>query len=127
MLEAGMRLNIVSDWPGSFYKANGIAPLNPLVNVYHVVTRKDLDGRPEGGWHPEQSLTVEQAIRAMTLTPAETTHEEDRLGSVTPGKLADLVVVSRDIFEIPPRFLLETEIVFTVFDGRIVYRRPAGH
>jgi predicted amidohydrolase YtcJ len=123
MLRAGIRLNIVSDWPGSFYKESGIAPLNPLENIYLVVTRQDTSGWPEGGWHPQERLTVEQAIRAVTLTPAETTFEEDRLGSIMEGKLADLVVLSRDILSIPPRELLETEVVYTVFDGKLIYER----
>lgn len=124
MLDAGMRLNIVSDLPGSFYKASGLAPIDPMVNIYHVVTRQDHSGWPEQGWHPEQRLTVEEAIRAMTLTPAETTFEEDRLGSISPGKLADLVVLSRDILSIPPREILETIVVYTIFDGKVVYATP---
>lgn len=123
MLRAGMRLNIVSDWPGSFYKASGIAPLNPLENIYLAVTRQDTSGWPDGGWHPQERLTVEEAIRAMTLTPAETTFDEDRLGSISEGKLADLVVLSKDILSIPPRELLDTEVVYTVFDGKIIHQR----
>jgi predicted amidohydrolase YtcJ len=123
MLRAGIRLNIVTDWPGSFWKNQGVAPISPLENIYLVVTRQDTEGRPAGGWHPEERLTVEEAIRAMTLSPAETTFEEDRLGSIAEGKLADLVVLSKDILSIAPRELLTTEVDFTVMDGRIVHRR----
>ena len=123
MLRAGMRLNIVTDWPGSFWKTEGIAPIDPMENIYLVVTRQDSEGWPAGGWHPEERLTVQQAIRAMTLTPAESTFEEDRLGSITEGKLADLVVLSRDILTIPHREILDTHVDITVLDGRIVHRR----
>ncbi|HID86781.1 MAG TPA: amidohydrolase, partial [Anaerolineae bacterium] len=76
------------------------------------------------GWYPEQRLTVAEAVRAYTLGAAYASGEESSRGSIAVGKLADLVVLSRDIFAIPPEEILETEVVATVLDGKVVYWRP---
>jgi predicted amidohydrolase YtcJ len=89
--------------------------------MYMAVTRQDLHGQPAGGWYPEQRITIDEAIRAYTLNPAWASHEEREKGSITVGKLADLVVLSRDIRRIPPKELLETRVTHTVVGGRIVY------
>ena len=120
MMDKGVIVNIVSDLPGSFNKAS-LSPYNPLENIYYVITRQGLDGRPPGGWHPEQALTIEQAIRAYTLNPARAAHEEKVKGSIAEGKLADLVVLSRDILVAKPQELLTTEVVYTILGGRIVH------
>lgn len=120
MIDNGVRLNIVSDWPGSFDRGS-TNPLDPMENLYHALTRADLDGEPGGGWHPDQALTIEEAIRAYTINPAFTSHEEAIKGSITEGKLADLVVLSDNILELPLRQLLRTKVVHTIFDGRVVY------
>ena len=121
MIEKGVRLDIGSDWPGSFDR-NNIAPLNPMENIYYAITRQRLDGTPTGGWHAEQALTVDEAIRAYTLNPAYASHEETLKGSVSAGKLADLVVLDRNIRKADPRGIAATKVRLTVFNGKIIYR-----
>lgn len=120
MIDAGLRLNIVSDWPGSYDQVS-IGPNNPLENMYYAVTRRDMDGAPAGGWHREQAMTIDQAIEAYTINPAYSSREEDIKGSLEVGKLADIVVLSRDIRAIDPRQLLDTRVLCTVFDGKVVH------
>ena len=122
MMDKGVIVNLVSDLPGSFNKAN-LSPYNPLENMYYAMTRMDLDGKPAGGWHPEQNLTIEQAILAYTLNPARAEHQEKSKGSIAPGKLADMVVLSRDILAADPRDLLTTEVLYTILDGKVVYSK----
>lgn len=124
MIQAGWRINIVSDWPGS-YDGNHGAPVNPLENMYLAVTRSDFDGTPAGGFHPDQGLSIDQAIAAYTINPAWSSHEEKIKGSIAKGKLADIVVLSKNIREIPPAELLKTRVLMTIFDGRVVYEAPA--
>ena len=122
MIERGVRVNLVSDFPGLFNKTD-VSPFEPLKNIYAAVTRRDPSGVPEQGWHPEQCLTVAEAIQAYTLNPAYASHEEERKGSITAGKLADLVVLSRDILTARPEEILATEVVRTIFGGQIVFER----
>ena len=125
MIRAGWRLNIVSDWPGS-YDGNHEAPVNPLENIYLAMTRKDFLGEPgAAAWHPDQALTLKEAIDAYTINPAWSTHQEAIRGSIAPGKLADLVVLSRDISKMPPEQLLKTKAVYTILGGRIIFEAPA--
>lgn len=119
---AGARLNIVSDWPGS-YNEQEPTPLDPLENIALAVTRQDPHGRPAGGWRPDERLTVEQAIEAYTINPAFSSYEEDRKGSVTEGKLADLVVLSRDILSASPAEIRATKVDLTVLGGSVIHRR----
>lgn len=121
MLDHGVRLNLVSDMPGSFNQSD-ISPYDPLRNIYSAVTRRDPELGPPVGWHTEQCLTVEEAIRAYTANPAYATREENLKGTITAGKLADLVVLSRDILTIPPEEILKTKVVVTIFNGRVVYQ-----
>jgi predicted amidohydrolase YtcJ len=90
-----------------------------------AVTRQDTAGQPAGGWHKEQALTVQEAIAAYTLNPAYASHEEAIKGSITKGKLADMVVLSRDILKATPAQILETRVLYTVFGGRVVYQTNA--
>jgi predicted amidohydrolase YtcJ len=106
MIDKGARLVITSDFPGTVNRMS-FAVYNPLENMYMAVTRQDLHGKPEGGFHPEQRITVDEAIRAYTINPAWASHEENVKGSITVGKLADLVVLSQ-ISAHPARELLET-------------------
>jgi predicted amidohydrolase YtcJ len=89
--------------------------------IYAAVVRKDLDGSPEGGWLPEQRLSLEEAIYGYTMGPAYCTYEEHIKGSITPGKLADITVLSENIFEIDPDRLKEVTVVMTLVDGKIVH------
>ena len=96
---------------------------DPLLGFYAAITRQDPDGQPPGGWAPDQRLTRTEALRAMTLGAAFAAHAERDLGSIEPGKLADFVVLSRDIMQVDPRDVLSTTIVRTVVGGRTVYER----
>lgn len=120
MIDNGIRLNLSSDFPGTVNRLS-FAIYNPLENIYMAVTRQDLHGQPPGGWHPEERITIDEAIRAYTINPAWSSHEEKLKGSITVGKLADLVVLSRDIRNIPPQDLLKTDVRYTLVGGRIVH------
>ncbi len=109
------RLAFGSDWPG--------VPLNPLLGLHTAVTRTTPDGLPEGGWYPGEQLPLKTAIDAYTSGPAWASFDEQRKGTLAAGMLADLVVLSEDIFDAPTSRLASTRVAVTIFDGRIVYRR----
>ncbi|MGQ9593580.1 MAG: amidohydrolase [Anaerolineae bacterium] len=111
---SGARLALGSDAP--------VEALDPLAGIHAAVTRRRPSGStgPEG-WNPQERLTVEQAVWGFTMGGAYAAGEEDRRGSLTPGKLADLVVLSRDIFRMDPDAILETDVVATFLDGQAVY------
>jgi predicted amidohydrolase YtcJ len=113
MLSAGITLAMGSDCP--------VADPNPFWGIHAAVTRQRRNGFPEGGWHPTQRLTVEEAVWGYTMGPAMITGLSSRLGSLTPGKLADFLVIDRDIFKIEPAEIAETIPVLTIFDGEIVF------
>lgn len=115
LLDAGVRLACGSDW--------SVAPLNPLTGIYAAVTRRTLDGRHPDGWFPEQKITLEEAVRGYTSNGAFAEFAEERKGSVEPGKLADLVVLDRNIFRLPVEQIIEAKVIMTIMGGRIVYRR----
>jgi predicted amidohydrolase YtcJ len=121
MIDAGMKLNIVSDMPG-LYNRTEVSPVNPLENMYYAITRKT--GPDQLAWHPEQCITLKEAIEAYTINPAYASHEEKVKGSLQAGKLADLVVLSSDILSAPPEQLLTTRVVLTMLGGAVVYHDP---
>lgn len=124
MAEQGVRINLSSDWPGSFDRTS-LATLDPLENIYYAVTRQRLDGTPKGGFHPEQALSVDEAIRGYTINPAFAAREETIKGSITEGKLADFVILDRNIRKISPRNIPQAKIIYTILGGKIVYARDA--
>ena len=116
MLEAGVPMAFGSDCP--------VANPNPMFGIHAAVTRQTRDGKPSGGWYPEQRLTPAQAVWGFTMGTARVSGREDQMGSITPGKLADLVVLDRDILalgESAPEEIAKAEVAMTVFDGRVVY------
>ncbi len=115
MLAAGVTLAFGSDAP--------VADPNPMWGIHAAVTRQRRDGTPAGGWHPEQCLTVAEAVGGFTTGPAIVTGRKVMLGSIAPGKLADLVVLDRDIFALDPADIHRARVVMTIFDGRTVYER----
>ena len=116
LTDAGTVLAFGSDCP--------VETLDPLVGIHAAVTRRRADGSPgPEGWHPGERITVEDAVRAYTSGAAYASGEEQEKGSITPGKLADLVVLSQDIFAIAPMAILETEVEATILGGQFVYRR----
>jgi len=114
MLNAGIPLVFSSDAP--------VCDPRPLVGMHAAVTRQRWDGTPEGGWYPEERLSVEEAVRAYTTAPAEANGVSGELGSITPGKRADMVVLDRDIYTVNPMEIAETNVDMTIFDGRVVHK-----
>lgn len=108
-----------SDWPGtnaSWY------PADPLLGIYAAVTRQTLEGKPEGGWFPEERLTVQEALEAYTKDAAWAGYEENWKGRLLPGFVADLAVLSENLFEIPAAKIKDVRILGTMVGGRWVYR-----
>jgi hypothetical protein len=93
------------------------------MGIYAATTRRTLDGKTPGGWIPEQRITVAQAVHAYTVGSAFAEHQEKVKGSIEPGKLADLVILSDDIFSIAPEQIQNTKVDLTIFDGRVIYER----
>jgi predicted amidohydrolase YtcJ len=116
LLDAGAVLAFGSDWP--------VAPMVPLMGIYAAATRRTLDGKNPNGWIPEQKITVAEAVHAFTIGSAYAEGEETVKGSIAPGKLADLVVLSEDIFHIDPAEIENTRVETTIFDGKIIYQKP---
>ena len=117
LMEAGAVVAFGSDW--------WVAPINPLLGIYAAVTRRTLDGRFPGGWIPQEKVSVEDAVRAYTLNAAYASGEEAIKGSLSPGKLADIAVLSEDIFSVDPVLIGEVQVDMTIFNGRIVYQRES--
>jgi predicted amidohydrolase YtcJ len=122
LIDQGVRLTLGSDWPGSFDRSS-VATLDPMENIYYAVTRQRLDGTPPGGWHPEQRISMDEAIRAYTLNGAFASRQEDVKGTLTEGKLADVVVLSKNLRRIAPRDIPRVRVLYTILDGRIVYAK----
>jgi predicted amidohydrolase YtcJ len=101
------------------------AVLDPMEAIHSAVTRTTVDGLPEGGWGIAQRVTVKRAVNALTSVPAFASFDEGRKGTLASGMLADLVVLSDDIFDMPDDQLAHTTVDVTIFDGKIVYRRSA--
>jgi predicted amidohydrolase YtcJ len=115
LIDSGARLAHGSDFP--------VERPDPLLGFYAAITRQDTSGAPPAGWAPDQRLTRVEALRALTLGAAFAAHAERDLGSIEPGKLADFVMLSRDIMRVDPRDVLSTVIVRTVVGGRTVYEQ----
>ncbi|MBC7349209.1 MAG: amidohydrolase [Candidatus Aminicenantes bacterium] len=113
---AGAVLVFGSDWT--------VAPLNPLTGIYAAVTRKTLDGKNPGGWIPEEKISLEEALKGYTIRAAYAEFSEKEKGSLQAGKLADLVVLDRDLFRLKPDDIPGTRVLLTMVDGRIVYSEP---
>lgn len=115
LLESGAHLAFGSDWT--------VAPLDPVWGMYAAVTRRTLDDRHPGGWYAEQKIALAQALRAYTAGVAYAGFAEDRAGVLRPGMQADLVLLDRDLFRIPPEQISRARVRATVVGGRVVYRR----
>ena len=116
LMDAGCRIANGSDFP--------VEGVDPLWGLYAAVTRQDKKGWPEGGWQPGERMTRMEALRSFTIDAAYAAFEEGQKGSLEVGKLADMVVLSRDIMEIPAVEMLDTHVVTTILGGRVVYQRP---
>ena len=113
LLDSGVTLAFGTDWT--------VAPLNPLLTIYAAVTRRTIDGKNAKGWVPEQKISVEETVRAYTVGSAYAEFQDHVKGTISTGKLADLVLLSRDIFKIDPKEIENVKVVLTMVDGRVVY------
>lgn len=113
LLDSGATLAFGTDWT--------VAPLNPLLTVYAAVTRRTIDGKNPNGWVPEQKISLEETVRAYTVGSAYAEFQENVKGSISAGKLADLVLLDRDIFKIDPNEIENVKVMLTMVDGRVVY------
>lgn len=113
VLKTGAHVPISSDFPGE--------TLNPFYGIYAAVTRQDPQGKPDGGWYPEQRMTLEEALRGYTIEAAYAEFEEKQKGSIEKGKLADLIVISKDPATVAPKELLRISVLKTFIDGKLVY------
>ena len=100
---------------------------NPMLGLYAAITRQDPSGNPPHGWQPDQRMSRDEALKSFTINAAFAAHAEKDLGSLTPGKLADLVVLSKDVMQVPPKEILTTTVTTTVIGGKIVHEsKPAS-
>lgn len=116
--EAGGRLAFGSDWP--------VVALDPRFGVHMAVTRTTPEGTPEGGWFPTEAIPLARALEAYTSGAAFASFDEHRKGTLAPGMLADIVILSADLFALPPGRLLDAVVAMTIFDGKVVYERAAA-
>jgi predicted amidohydrolase YtcJ len=114
LLKAGCRIAGGSDFP--------VESERPLLGIYAAVTRQDREGRPEGGWRPEERMTRLQALRAFTVDAAHAAFEEKQKGTLETGKLADFTVLDTDVLTCSPKGILKAKVLMTVIGGEVVYR-----
>lgn len=114
LLEQGIPLGGGSDSP--------VESFDPLWGIYCAVTRCDQNGMPRGGWHPEQRLHIEEAVRLYTQGSAYLSFDEQNKGTIEAGKFADFAILNRDILAARPEDILSTKVIMTVIDGKICYR-----
>ena len=117
LLDANARLAFGSDW--------FVAPPTPLEGIYGAVTRRTLDDKNPEGWVPKQKITVEEAVRAYTSDAAYASFEEKSKGTLAPGFLADIVMLEKDIFTIPPEQIRDVKVDATIVGGKLVYERTS--
>jgi len=116
LLDAGAKLTFGSDW--------FVAPASPMLGIYAAVTRRTLDDKNPEGWIPEQKITVEQALKGYTIQAAYATFSDKQKGSLQKGKLADYVILEKDITKIDPVQIKDVKILSTVVGGKEVYKNP---
>ncbi len=97
--------------------------MDPILGIYAAATRRSTDGKHCDGWIPEEKITVAEAVHAYTVGSAYASFEEQIKGTLEPGKLADLAVISEDIFKIDPSAIRDACVDLTVFDGKVIYDR----
>lgn len=117
LIESGAIIANGSDFP--------VELANPMHGLYASVSRQSRGGMPEGGWYPEEGLSREETLHSFTLAAAYAAHQEDRLGSLEPGKWADFIVVDQDFFTIPASEIDDIEVLQTWVGGEMVYEQCA--
>lgn len=116
MLKANAHLVYSSDWPAC-------VALNPIRGLHTAVTRRTIDGLPEGGWVPEQRIPITDALIAYTQGGAWSSFEENKKGRIATGQLADVIVLSQDLFSIDPMKTHETQVLMTVIGGQVIFEK----
>jgi len=116
LLDTDAPLAFGSDWT--------VAPLDPILGVYAAVTRRTLDGKNPGGWVPEQKISVGDALRAYTYGNAWALFMDQKWGTLAPNRYADVVVLDRDLFTVPPDSIGAVRVRYTISGGRVVYQKP---
>ncbi len=114
MLDQGTKIAGGSDFP--------VESDNPFFGLYAAVTRKDHRGKPPGGWHPEQAMTLPEAFRAFTIDAAYAQHQERTTGSLEPGKWADFIILDRDLFKVVPTDIWKIKVKQTWVGGKQVFK-----
>jgi predicted amidohydrolase YtcJ len=115
LIDKGVRLALGTDWT--------VAPLNPMLTLYAATTRATLDGKNPNGWVPEQKITIEEAVTAYTAGSAFAEFQERDKGTIARGQLADMVILSDDIFGIAPPRIKDVKVLTTIVGGRVVHQR----
>ncbi|MEO8577305.1 MAG: amidohydrolase, partial [Gemmatimonadales bacterium] len=115
LLNSGVIIPNGSDFP--------VEEVNPLISFHSAVSRQDQSNWPPGGWYPEQAMTRAEALKSMTIWPAYAGFQEKLMGSLSPGKYADFVILDRDIMTIPANEILQTRVMSTWLGGKAVYER----
>jgi len=113
-------LSFGSDWPGT---SAAEYHCHPKYLIHAAVNRTTLNGTPEGGWFPEQKISVEEALKAFTINNAYAAFEDDIRGSIKPGKLANITVCDRNLLKIDPKDILKMNVEMTIVDGDVVFER----
>ena len=124
LLENGAILSFGSDWPGTSAAEYHV---HPKYLIHAAVNRTTLGGEPEGGWFPEQKVSVEEALKAYTINNAIAAFEGNLRGSLKAGKLADITVLDQNLLKIDPVDILKTNVVMTIIDGKVVFQRSSGN
>ena len=117
ILAGGAYLAAGSDWP--------VVTPNPWKGIQEFLTRETPEGTPSGGWHPNERITLPEAIKAYTLEGAYRDRREKILGSIEPGKLADMIIISQNLFKVAPMQIANTKVLTTMVGGKVVYEAPA--
>jgi predicted amidohydrolase YtcJ len=116
--QVGVKLAHGSDFP--------VEIVNPFWGIYAGITRQDAAGKPSGGWHPEQKLSLEETLRGFTSGAAYAAFAENRLGVLKAGYRADLTLIDRDLFVSDPRSVLSSRVISTVIEGAVVFERQSA-
>jgi len=115
LLRSGARLVFSSDWPAAI-------SLDPIRGLHSAVNRRTIEGQPSKGWIPQQRINLTEALRAYTQMGSVASYEEQIKGRIAPGMLADLIVLSQDLFKTDPARIFQTRVAMTVFDGKVIFR-----
>jgi len=117
-LNAGVHVAFGSDFP--------VEKVNPLLGIYSAVTRQDLSGKPERGWIPEQRVLLHEALQGFTIDAAYAAFQENKLGSIEPGKLADYIILDADLYTIAKSDIPDVRVLHTYVGGKLVYSFPVS-